>query len=210
MPQTTAPTKSDGRTERSRRSRERVVGAATALFVELGYAGSTIEAIAARAGVSPQTVYYSFGTKRHLLAAVLDASVAGDLDPVPVLARPWVEAIRNATDPEVAVAALVGGCLAVVERAAPVYEVIRRASGDPDAATLLAENRAGRRAVQRSLVTILHAAGHLRPDLDLDTAADITYGLLNEEVHRFFVVDCGWSSERFLDWATATLSAQLR
>ena len=67
----------DGRRERSRLTRARIVGAATTLFVERGYLATTIEDIAAEADVAVQTVYYVFGTKPKVLAAVLDASIAG-------------------------------------------------------------------------------------------------------------------------------------
>jgi AcrR family transcriptional regulator len=79
----------DGRRARSQRTSLRVLAASRELFVEQGYARTSIEAIAARAGVSAQTVYNQFGTKCELLAAVLDLAIAGDAAPVAVIARPW-------------------------------------------------------------------------------------------------------------------------
>ena len=51
------------------RNRERVVAAATAVFAERGVEASVPE-VAARAGVGKATVYRSFPTKEHLIAAV--------------------------------------------------------------------------------------------------------------------------------------------
>lgn len=42
-----------------------------------------------------QTVYYVFGTKRNLLAAVLDATVSGDDENIPVVEQAWVDGVVN-------------------------------------------------------------------------------------------------------------------
>ena len=52
------------------RNRERVVAAAAAVFAERGIEASVPE-VAARAGVGKATVYRSFPTKEHLIAAVV-------------------------------------------------------------------------------------------------------------------------------------------
>jgi AcrR family transcriptional regulator len=205
-PGSTAP---DRRRERSLRTRARVVEAATGLFVDHGYLATTIEAVAERAGVAVQTVYYAFGTKRALLAAVLDASIAGDAEPLAVLERPWFDALDGEPDARSAVAHLVEATVTILSRAAPVYEVVRRAAADAEVGELLDANRAGRRADQRRLVALLDGAGHLRAGLDLDTAADVTYGLLNEEVFQLLTVDCAWPVDRFRRWATDLMVDQL-
>ncbi|HEX4983406.1 MAG TPA: helix-turn-helix domain-containing protein [Ilumatobacteraceae bacterium] len=179
------------------------------LDVDHGYLATTIEAVADLAGVAVQTIYYVFGTKRNMLAAVLDASVAGDVEPVAVLERPWVDALGTEQDAAAAVRHLVEAGVAVVARASPIYEVVRRAASDPDVGALLDDNRRRRRTDQRRLIEILSNAGHLRPELDVDTAADVFYGLLNEEVFQLFTVDCGWDVERFQRWATSLMLQQL-
>jgi AcrR family transcriptional regulator len=199
----------DGRRRRSLRTRARIVAAATDLFVERGYLGTTIEAVADVAGVAAQTVYYVFGTKRSLLAAVLDASIAGDVEPVAVLDRPWFDALGDEADAAASVAHLAAVSAQILARAAPIYDVVRRASADPDVGRLLEENRAQRRSDQQRLVEMLADAGHLRPGLDADAATDIVYGLVNEEVHLLFTGDCGWDLERFQRWMTELLLQQL-
>lgn len=156
-----------------------------------------------------QTVYYVFGTKRNLLAAVLDASIAGDVEPLPVVERPWVDTVGSAEDATTAVTLLVEGAVAIVGRAAPVYEVVRRAAADPEVGALLSGNRRARRADQRRLIDMLGRAGHLRTDLDVDTAADVFYALMNEEVFGLLVSDCGWDVDRFTRWATALMLDEL-
>ena len=192
----------DGRKRRAGRSRERIIDAAAHLFVERGYVTATIEDIAAHAGVAVQTVYYVFGTKRNVLAAVLDTHIAGDHELVPVAEQAWVDDVAAATDPAAAIETLVAAAVGIIARAAPAYEVVRRAAADPEIGELLAQNRASRRADQRRLVEALWRGGQLRPDLDLDSAADVFYGLLNEEIYALLVVDCGWDLDRFRAWAT--------
>ena len=85
--------------------------AATARFLQGGYVSTTIEDVAAAAGVAVQTVYYAFGTKPRLLSAVLDARIAGDLDPLPIAERPWVAAIGERTDADAELAAVVDACV---------------------------------------------------------------------------------------------------
>ncbi|MET8112115.1 TetR/AcrR family transcriptional regulator [Streptomyces prasinus] len=69
-----SPTPPDS-TRRSERSRRAIYDAALALVVEIGYPKTTIEGIAARAGVGKQTIYRWWGSKADvLLEAFLDLS----------------------------------------------------------------------------------------------------------------------------------------
>jgi AcrR family transcriptional regulator len=199
----------DGRRRRSDQTRARIVRAARERFVELGFVATTIESIAVHAEVATQTVYYLFGTKRNVLAAVLDTSIVGDDHPTPVAGRSWLEELREERDPPAAIERLATECTAILRRVAPVYDVVRGAAADPEVAELLDQNRAGRRADQRMLVEILVTNGHLRADLDLDTAADAVYGLISEDVYLLLTRDCGWDDARFQHWITDLLAQQL-
>ena len=103
---------SPARTEQARQTRKRVIEAATRLFVQQGYATTTMRAIADAADVSVPTVELLFGTKAQLLHVVIDVAVAGDDEPVPVLNRAWAAEARSARDLAdflSAVAQVVGG-----------------------------------------------------------------------------------------------------
>jgi AcrR family transcriptional regulator len=202
-------TQTDGRRQRSRRTRALIVEAATRLFLERGYLGTTIEGVGEAAGVATQTVYYVFGTKPNLLAAVLDATIAGDVEPVALLDRPWFDAVEDETDASTAVAQLVITGVAIIARTAPIYEVVRRAAADPEVGALLDGNRRRRREDQRRLVEILHRSGHLRAGLAIEEGTDIFYGLINEEVFLLLTADCGWDQARFGQWATRVLVHEL-
>ena len=96
-------------------------------------------------------MYYVFGTKPALLAAVLDATIAGDAEPVPVLDRPWVTALADERDAQTALDGSSAAAVAILARTAPVYEVVRRAAADPEVGALLDDNRRRRRTDQREL-----------------------------------------------------------
>lgn len=199
----------DGRRARSQRSRVKINEAGRQLFVEHGYLATTMESIAERAELAVQTVYHLFGGKPAVLAAVLDTSIVGDHESIPLARRQWFERLESLTEPVDAIAHLVAECVSVLERVAPVYAVVRHASADPDVGRLHDENRAGRRADHRRLVSILHRNGVVRATLDVDEAADRFYALVSEDVYLLLVVDCGWSVDRFRRWLIEAITAGL-
>jgi AcrR family transcriptional regulator len=205
----TGPPEDDGRRLRSRRTQARIIQAATELFVARGYNATTVEDIAGRADVVAQTVYHAFGSKPKLLAAVLDARIAGDDEPIPVAARPWVESLAEAPGAATAIGVMAAASAAIFARVAPVYDVLRGAASDGEVAALLESNRRGRRQDQRRLAEILSDSGHLNPDLDVLAAADVLYALANEDVFLLLTVDCGWDIDRYRAWLTAVLQEQL-
>src|SRR4051795_3821821 len=94
---------SDGvkpRAARTRATRRRIVDAAAELFIGHGYGATTLEQVAARAGVAVQTVYFHFGNKRTLLKEAVDVAAVGDDEPVALLERPWLEELRAESDPQ--------------------------------------------------------------------------------------------------------------
>src|SRR3954466_6982333 len=68
-------------------TKAQVLAAAAELFEETGWSGTTVAAIAKRAGVAVETVYSGVGSKKQVLRAVLDYAVVGDADPVPLVER---------------------------------------------------------------------------------------------------------------------------
>jgi AcrR family transcriptional regulator len=67
-------------------SRERILQAAAELFAQRGYAGVGVDEVAARSGLAKTALYYHFGNKDGLLAAVLERTAAA-----------WIEGIRQAS-----------------------------------------------------------------------------------------------------------------
>src|SRR3954470_17457558 len=73
---------SDAEERRSVRKRRAIVEAATTAFLDHGYRGTSMDAVAAAAGVSKQTVYQHFGDKQRLFRELIAATVQSASDPV--------------------------------------------------------------------------------------------------------------------------------
>src|SRR4029453_5809502 len=65
------------RADQAQRTRGRVLDAAFGLFLERGYAATTVAAVADEGGGSPETIYLSRGGKRGLLEGVIEAAITG-------------------------------------------------------------------------------------------------------------------------------------
>src|SRR5258707_5828589 len=115
----------------ARRTRQRVLDAATAVFLDRGYGGATIRAVAAGAKVSVPTVEALFGTKARLLKAAIDVAIAGDDEPVAVLDRGWAADARQAGTAEEFLSVVAGVVAAAQARSAGlVLAVSERSAKD--------------------------------------------------------------------------------
>ncbi|WP_433789391.1 TetR/AcrR family transcriptional regulator [Actinoplanes sp. CA-252034] len=196
--------RTDGRAERARATRARITAAAAATFTASGYATTSINAIAAAAGVSEQTVYYSFGNKRAVLVAALDQAIAGDDEPIPTLDRPWVHAALAEPDPHRQIALQVAGVGEVLRRAARLLDIIRNAAADPDLAEVCTTSINHHREVQRVFAASLAGKTPLRTDEA--AAADTAVALLSPETYLLLVDHWGWPHDRWRAWAADCLS----
>jgi AcrR family transcriptional regulator len=75
------------RAEQAAATRRAVLQAARDLFAEHGYAGTSITAIAARAGVAVDTVYAAAGRKPALLRELVEISLSGTDHAIPAEER---------------------------------------------------------------------------------------------------------------------------
>lgn len=195
---------------RTRLARAAVIEAARELFLERGYAGTTIEAVSSRSDVPAATVYRLFSSKRGILKALLDVSIVGDDADVPMAERPAVQTLLADPDPRAQLAGFVGVAAQINSRTAPIYRIlVSAAASDPDAATLLDELTRQRQDGQARIARSLARAKALRPGLRERDAADIIHALLSPELYRLLVVDRGWPVERYQKWLTETLVEQL-
>ena len=84
------------RRERAAATRERILAAARELFLERGYARSTAREIAARAGVSLDTVYTAAGRKPQIMLELVEQAISGQDHAVPAEARYYVQSNQRA------------------------------------------------------------------------------------------------------------------
>lgn len=188
------------RQRQAQETKERVVGAARALMARNGWTATSIEAIAAEAGVSPQTIYVAFGSKRALLTDMREVMLRDAKIPVLMEAA---AAEAHASRRLQLWASLVRWQM---ETSYDVISIHRQAAAsDPAVASAYREvldNRA------RAFARFIHdMAGQLPEGMDERTATDILWALSNEELYRELVKERGWSASRYEAWLGATLVA---
>jgi AcrR family transcriptional regulator len=193
-----------------RATRMRVIEAAKRMFIESGYPATTLESVAGAADVSLPTLYRLFGSKRALLAAVLDTSFGGDDEPIAFSERPAVRAARSEADPVKLVEAFGRILGELMKRTSAILYVLDTAAQvDPDAEELLAEIRRQRHTGQSRIVAALVERRALDPDLDPAKAADMVYAFMSPDVHRILTIERGWSAEDYESWAVRCLRSLL-
>lgn len=204
------PHEGPARQARTRRTRTAVVEAARILFIERGYAATTIEAISDLSDTPQATVYRLFSSKLGILKALLDVSVVGDDEAVAMVDRPQVRALLSDGDPKNQLAGFAALLRDVMARAASVHRILADAArSDEDAASLLGEIARQRQEGQQRVARSLARSRALRPRLRERDAADIIHALASPEVYGLLVFDRGWSGERYEKWLRAILIDQL-
>jgi TetR/AcrR family transcriptional regulator, regulator of autoinduction and epiphytic fitness len=197
-----APTKrayrSERRTLQARETRRTIRNAASALFLRHGYVATSVNAIAEAAGVAPETVYATFGSKRDLLSECVDVAIVGDDEPVALLERPWAAALLSRTDARARLRAIVDNGSAATARAAAFDRVVREAAAsDPKIAERLQASDGGRYGDVRWMVERLAECGPMR--YGVEQATDLMYAIGGADVYNALVVKRGWSTKDYVD-----------
>jgi AcrR family transcriptional regulator len=198
------------RREQAAATRTAILRAAQRRFERDGYAATTMDAVAAEAGVALKTVYVAFSSKSGLLRAVWDLLLKGDEDDAPVAARDWYRDVLEEPDAERTLQLNARNARVVKQRIAGVLEVVRDAAPvDADIATLWELIESDFYENQRTIVASLHRAQSLRRGLDVTRGADILWTLNHPDVWLLLVERRGWSPRRFERWLADTSCAQL-
>lgn len=198
------------RQTQARETRLQIVESARKQFVAYGYAGATIEAIAREAGVAPETIFAVFGNKRAILAYLIGISVGGDDQSIPLLQRPGPQSVLQERDPVRQLHRFAQDITGILERVAPVFEIMRMAAKtEPDIAELL-HNLLEQR-LHNLAVFVQHLSTHtaLRDGLNVEQAAEIVWAITSPEVFSLLSVDREWSKEHYVYWLGDTLTRLL-
>lgn len=146
------------------RNRERVLAAATAVFAEKGL-DAGIPEIAARAGVGKATVYRSFPTKEHLVAAIAAEGL-----------RWWSSRLEEAIESEDPWTGLARAIEDATERQAS-NRVLAGSLGPIGDLPEVAEVRARSRNALGRLLELAKAQGKARPDASVDDVRVLFVGV---------------------------------
>ena len=194
----------------ARETRRQIATAARGLFIEYGYSGTTIDAIASDASVSPETIYSIFGSKKKILWHLMDISIGGDDQDVHLLDRPDPQKVLRETDPARLVQKFSRDITDILTRAAPMMEVLRSAAKSDHDLDDLVQNLLKERLENMTRVVQQIAKNKgLRKELDIPRAAQLVWTITSPEVFLLLTRDQHYSREDFIAWLQATLSRLL-
>jgi AcrR family transcriptional regulator len=202
--------RSSQREARARQTRQRILAAASAVFLQRGYAAATIRAIAAEAGVSVPTVEALFGTKARVLKAAIDVAIAGDDEPVGVLDRQWA-ATASAVSSAAGFCALVAEVIAAAQArsAGLVIAAFEGSAADPMIAEVADQLVQQRATTATWLVGALARIAPLRAGSSRAEAIDTLWVLMDPVLFDRLIRRRGWTQDHYQRWLAASIGRLL-
>jgi AcrR family transcriptional regulator len=200
-----ADVKPVSRKARAAATRQRITDSAHRLFLQQGYAATTMPAVAAASGVAVQTVYFTFGTKGDLLQAVFEKVVLGPAG-VPPHLMPWWPAADDGHTIQESVRRLTDGTAELLARAAPLVWMVL---GDETAREGYEHNEELRRLGNAELISVLASKHPLRAGLTRTHARDILLVVTSPQLFVQYTRDLGWSQDEYADWVTTAILEQV-
>jgi AcrR family transcriptional regulator len=195
------------REDQAQQTRERALTAALSLFVDRGYAGTTVAAVAELAGISPETIYLALGGKRGLLEAVISTAIGGDS-----LAaedeKIW-NAIEKLSDPRQRLEKIVKYSCEILARTRPIHAVIRGAADKEKFAADLNQRLIRDRLGSQTERIRRYLKDDLRPELSVAQAGQRYSALASPELYYLLTVEFGWTPLKHRTWITKLLVSEL-
>jgi AcrR family transcriptional regulator len=186
---------------------QRILAAATGLFLEGGYLATTLEAVARRAQVGARTVYLRFGTKAALFKRVIDVAIVGDTEPVDVLGRDWMQAALAAPTAAERIAASAAASRQIMQRTGGLFAVAQQAAAvEPLIAGFWQQGREQTRHTFAVFWTRMAEDGLLAPGADLTWLTDTTSILAAAETYLLITRTTGWDLDAYERWLIRTFS----
>lgn len=191
------------RQEQAAETRRTIIAAANELFIAQGYGQTTIKQVAARAGVSVETVYATFGTKASLLRHVWYVDFRGDEADVALYDREEMQSILAEPDLSERIRRHAVFVTASNRRIFPLLDALTgAAASEPDAAAMLAEWADRRLDVATRYAHAAAATGQL--GVSEEECRDVLFATIDGTLWSQLVGQRGWSDERFSTWLAAT------
>ncbi len=187
---------SSRRREQAQQNRQAVLAVARQRFLAQGYAATTIAEIARDASVSVEMVYKAFTNKAGVLKALFDVSVAGDDEPIPLVAREAIQNVFDASDATHKLEIYVKHLTSTMPRSAPVQLLARDGAAlSPDAAQVWKQIRQETLTGMTMFAADLAGTGQLR--VSAKEARDILWTYHAPELYELLVLERGWSATRY-------------
>ena len=196
-----------GRRAAARQRRKNILDAAFELMLERGYAATTIAHIASAAGVSPETIYKTFGGKTGVVRALFHRALEG-AGSVPAEQRS--NRLRSVSTGHELVAGWAQLASEVAPRGAPLVMLLRdAAASDPQARSVLEEIDDSRVVRMRDNARALIATGDVRPGLTVAHVTDVLFAVSSAEMYELLVIRRGWTARRFARFQRETTAGAL-
>jgi len=204
------PYNSPRRQQQAAATRQTILEAAERLFLQDGYPATTMDAIAAEAGVSLKTAYLPFSTKSGLLRALWDLRLKKDDADAPVVQHEWFREVMEEPDPTRKLQLNARNSAAAKTRIGGLFRVIRGAAEiDADCRELWRLIQSDFHANQQVIVESIHRGGGLRRGLSVATGTDILWTLNHPDTWTLLASQRGWSPHAYETWLAQTSCAQL-
>jgi AcrR family transcriptional regulator len=194
------------RADQAQQTRRRVLEAARELFIEHGYAGTTVAAVADRAGVSPETIYLALGGKRGLLEGVMNItgpheSAAED--------EAWWQAVADLPTADERLERMTEYSCRILARTWPIHAIIRGAADKEAFAKELSQQLLDERLANQTQRVRRYLAGDLRPGLTVPAAGERYCALASPELFHVLTAQLRWPAEDHRAWLIDLLRADL-
>ncbi|HET6759013.1 MAG TPA: helix-turn-helix domain-containing protein [Propionibacteriaceae bacterium] len=192
------------RDEQAVRTRGRILDAASELFLERGYARTTMKDIAERADVARDTVHAIFGNKARVLTALIDVRLVPDAGVDNITQRPDALAIKDEPDQRKQIELFANFIAGISPGIRPVFEILRTASAvEPEMAKVFEEMDRYRMINMQTYVKWIAARGPLR--VNTRRAGEIIWAIASPDVSRMLCEEIGWSESQHARWLADTL-----
>ncbi|MET0233338.1 MAG: helix-turn-helix domain-containing protein [Kibdelosporangium sp.] len=185
------------RTVQAQETRAEIARAARRLFVEQGWAATTVRDVARAAGVSVPTVYAAYSNKTGLAMALADAA---DL----TADAPRMLDELEASAPRQQLAAMAGYDRRLFERAGDIIKLVRDAGPELAAMYLKARRRGDDTRIQVFSSWPGHVLRH-----DVKTSVDVYAAVCNVDVYTTLTTEREWEPDRIEQWWSDMLAREL-
>jgi AcrR family transcriptional regulator len=194
------------RADQAQQTRRRVLESARELFVQHGYAATTVAAVADAAGVSPETIYLSLGGKRGLLEGVMDItgpheSAAND--------ETWWRMVADLPTPGDRLDKIVEYSCRILARTRSIHAIIRGAADKEAFAATLGRQLLQERLTNQTERIRRYLTDGLKPGLTVTEAGERYCALASPDLYHLLTIDLRWTADHHQTWLTNILHTEL-
>ena len=194
------------RADQAEQTRRRVLESARQLFVQHGYAGTTVAAVATDAGVSPETIYLSLGGKRGLLEGVMDITGPHDTSDND---DAWWQMVAGLPTASERLIRMVEYSCKILRRTRPIHAIIRGAADKEAFAAALGQRLLEERLANQTARIRAYVGGDLAPGLSVAEAGHRYCALASPDLHHVLTVQLQWTAQHHQQWLTDLLHTDL-